>query len=485
MLPLRPALRLSLLTAALIAANLVHADVPASAPFTTEQQLALEKYQSGLADKAEDVASKLDKLEVRLQSKQEYDKDVLALGQKNIDWMLAFMGLTLAAAAFLGWRTKARIESEWAAQKLEIEKEHLRAVADTDKAREALTREVGRSLEEARERLRELREELKHARSMNTEIRQVRDSAVTPRADAPAAEIEAAQKENEANAAHSPQSKLAALAQKFDQEGNWEEAASRWLALTDLESENADYWFNYGYALNHWMIQSKVPAQIRQLSGQAQAVWQRVVALRPSDAAAYINWGNVLFGIAKTEIGTAQQSHFAGACSKYAEAIRIDPAIAIAYSNWGKALSGLAISEIGVAKLQYLTDACRKYEEATRLQPDDAAVFDAWGAALLHVAETLSGVELEAKLQEAERVLLHAKELGHFGPYNLACLRARQNRLDDSRELLQQTHDGGLLPNSAHLDSDKDLDNLRELDWFKQLLDNVRQQEEAQVLQPA
>lgn len=531
MLPLRPALRLSLLAAALVAANLVHAEVPAGAPFTPEQQLVLEKYQSGLADKADDVASKLDKLEARLQSKQEYDKDVLALGQKNIDWMLGFLGLTLAAAAFLGWRTKARIESEWAAQKLEIEKEHQRAVADTDKAREALTREVGRSLEEARERLRELREELKHARNMNTEIRQVRDSAVTPRADAPAAEIEAAQKENEANAAHSPQSRLAALAQQFGKDGNWQEAAARWQALTDLEPENASYWFNYGYALNHWMRQSKEPEQIRQLAGQAQAVWQRVVELRPTDAGAHNNWGNALLGLAKTETdtdtdttqqhltkacskyaeatrldpnhavtyknwgyallglaetetGMAQQQHLADACSKYGEATRLEPDLADAYNNWGNALLGLAKNETGTAQQQHLADACSKYAEATRLQPDSAPAYSNWGIALLYLVHFHRGSEREDKLREAERVLLQGKALGHSNSYNLACLRAMQSRTDDARELLLQTREAGYLPDYALLSADKDLDNLRELDWFKELLEEVWQQESEQAPQP-
>ncbi|MDC7708342.1 hypothetical protein [Vogesella indigofera] len=445
MLPLRPAQRLSLLATALVAANLVHAAVPASAPFTPEQQLVLEKYQSGLADKAEDVASKLDKLEARLQSKQEYDKDVLALGQKNIDWMLGFLGLTLAAAAFLGWRTKARIESEWAAQKLEIEKEHQRAVADTDKAREALTREVGRSLAEARERLRELREELKHARSMNTEIRQIRDSANTPRADAPPEEIDAAQKENEAKAEHSPQSKLAALAQKFGKEGKWQEAASRWQALTDLEPENAAYWFNYGYVLNQWInqwtLQRKELGLIRSLADQAQAVWQQFVALKPAEAAAYNNWGNALLSLAKTETGKMQRQH--------------------------------------------LMDACNKYAESTKLQSDNAATYDNWGSALLHLINGLNGVEREAKLQEAERVLIQAKEFGHPSLYNLACLRSIQNRADDARELLQQTQANNRLARYSHLISDKDLDNLRELDWFKQFLEEVRMQEEAQATQLA
>lgn len=397
MLPLRSALRLSLLAAALVAANLVHADVPAGAPFTPEQQLVLEKYQSGLADKAEDVASKLDELEARLQSKQEYDKDVLALGQKNIDWMLGFLGLTLAAAAFLGWRTKARIESEWAAQKLEIEKEHQRAVADTDKAREALTREVGRSLEEARERLRELREELKHARNMNTEIRQIRDSANTPRANAPAEEIDAAQKENEANAEHSPQSKLAALAQKLGKERNWQEAATRWQALTDLEPDNADYWFNYSYALHHWMQQSNELAQIHDLARRTQAAWKQVIAKRSNDGVAYFNLG----------------------------------------------------------------------------------------AVLLEWAHTLGGSERETKLQEAESVLLQAQEHGHPSLYNLICLRALQNRPDEARELLQQTRTAGDLPDYAHLRDDKTLESLHKLDWFKDFLEDLREQEAVKATLPA
>lgn len=268
MLPLRPALRLSLLATVLVAANLVHAEVPAGAPFTPEQQRSIQQLTASevrtvvpkiASEAASSVAKTIEGEKLAISNTKEW----LEVGRKNIDWWLGFLSLLLAGAAIFVWRTNEKNRQEWEIIRSQMGEDHRKALQETADTRGELRQEMQTCIKDAKERfdqhlkitegsVRLLERDLERGRQMLAEIQQHRDSAVAPRADAPAEEIEAAKKQNEANAAHSPQSKLAALAQQLGQEGKWQEAAGRWQALTDLESENADYWFNYGYALHQW-----------------------------------------------------------------------------------------------------------------------------------------------------------------------------------------------------------------------------------------
>ena len=164
---------------------------------------------------------------------------------------------------------------------------------------------------------------------------------------------------------------------------------------------------------------------------------------------------------------------------RYAEATRLQPDYASAYNNWGAALSDWANILRGDAQQQCYAEADRCYAEATRLQPDYARAYNNWGNALSDWAHTLQGNEREAMLAKAEEVLLMAKEKGEKDTYNLACVRALQQRPDDARALLEEARAGGFLTDFERLSTDRDLDSLRELDWLKALLAEVRQQEAA------
>ncbi|WP_147693114.1 TPR end-of-group domain-containing protein [Vogesella mureinivorans] len=121
---------------------------------------------------------------------------------------------------------------------------------------------------------------------------------------------------------------------------------------------------------------------------------------------------------------------------------------------------------------------CEAYQRAHLLQPNAIACYN-WGSALLSWSHTLQGEERLTKLAKGEEVLLMARKLGEPNPYNFACLRAVQQRPDEARTLLEETRAAGFLPDFAHLSTDRDLDNLRGLDWFQALLEDVQQQEAA------
>lgn len=481
-----------LLAAALCAANLAVAALPASAPFSPAQQQAIRQISASEAQAqvplvasaaAANVAKTIEGEKQAIAATKEY----LELGRKNVDWWLGFLSLLLAAAAFFVWRTNERSRQEWDDLQKGITSEHLQNMKDAAEARKELRQEMQDCIKDAKERFDQhlkltetsvdiLKRDLEQARKMLSEIEQHRDSALAPPADAAPEIIEAAMQTNQSNAAHSPQSKLAAIAQQFGKNKNWQEAASRWQALTDLEPENRGYWFNYGYVLSEWVSQLTEPLDVQRLAKQADTVWRKTIELQAT-AVAYYNWGNVLSEWAKTLTGGTQQQRFAEADQRYAEATRLAPDNADAYNNWGIALLHWAFSLADEARQQRFAEAGQRFAEATRLQPDYADAYNNWGSAFVDWALTLQGDEREAKLNEAERVLLLAKEKGLKSPYNLACLRAVQQRPDEARALLEETRSAGLLPDFAHLSSDRDLENLRELDWFQALLEEVKQQE--------
>ncbi|UDM16206.1 hypothetical protein [Vogesella sp. XCS3] len=211
---------------------------------------------------------------------------------------------------------------------------------------------------------------------------------------------------------------------------NWVIAKPLWELLSLIESQDANVWFNLAYAEQH-------AGKDFQLICDG---YQRSHLLEPS-AEASNNWGNALSDWANTLTGEAQQQRFAEADQRYAEANRLKPYFAEAYSNWGNALLDWAL--------------------------------------------TLQGDERQTKLARAEEVLLLAKNKGaKSSHYNLACLRAVQQRPDEACTLLKETYalldeirTAGLVPDFAHLSTDPHLENLRGLDWFQALLEQVKQQE--------
>jgi len=618
--------RPALLTAALCAANLAVADLPASAPFTPAQQQAIRQISASAAQAQVPLVASAAAASVAKTIEGEKQaigatKEFLELGRKNVDWWLGFLSLLLAVAAFFVWRTNERSRQEWDDLQKGITSEHLQNMKDAAEARKELRQEMQDCIKDAKERFDQhlkltetsvdiLKRDLEQARKMLSEIEQHRDSALAPPADAAPEVIEAAMQTNQSNAAHSPQSKLAAIAQQFGKEKNWQEAASRWQALTDLEPENRGYWFNYSYVLSEWITQSTEFLHIQERAKQADAAWRKSIALqataeayynwgnvlshwakaltgeaqqqrfaeanlrfveaarlKPNDAetydnwgitlshwaltladeaqqqrfaeadqrfaeatrlqpdyaGSYSNWGNSLSDWATVLTGEAQQQRFAEADQRFAEATRLKPDDAGTYSNWGMTLSDWAIVLTGEAQQQRFTEANQRYTEAIRIKPDDASTYYSWGSALadwaailkgevqqkrfaeadqcyteatrlqpddldayydwggdlMCWAHTVQGDERIAKLAKAEEVLLKAKRKGHKDPYNLACLRAVQQRPDEARALLEETRAAGFLPDFAHLSTDRDLESLHGLDWFQALLEEVKQQEAA------
>jgi len=77
-------------------------------------------------------------------------------------------------------------------------------------------------------------------------------------------------------------------------------------------------------------------------------------------------------------------------------------------------------------------------------------------------------------LIRAEEILLKAEDIKEgTGSYNLACAYSLLG--DDTACLnwLQKSRGTGRLPNREHLENDKDLDPVRDKQWFKDFLKDI------------
>ena len=103
--------------------------------------------------------------------------------------------------------------------------------------------------------------------------------------------------------------------------------------------------------------------------------------LNPDDAAAFYNWGNALYTLAKLK---QDESLFIECFAKYAASTRLNPDFAAAFHNWGLALYNLA--KLKQDESLYI-ECFANYAASTRLNPDDAAAFYNLGIALYNLAE--------------------------------------------------------------------------------------------------
>jgi hypothetical protein len=72
--------------------------------------------------------------------------------------------------------------------------------------------------------------------------------------------------------------------------------------------------------------------------------------------------------------------------------------------------------------------------------------------------------------------VLHKAEniKGGSASYNLACVNALMGNEEDCKKWLQKSKEKGTLPSLKHVNEDKDLDSVRDKQWFKDLIKDVK-----------
>ncbi len=254
------------------------------------------------------------------------------------------------------------------------------------------------------------------------------------------------------------------------------EAAARFAAAYEkygqavsIKPDLHEAFCNWGLALSEEAI-TLSGAEAAAKFAEAYEKYGQALSIKPDMHEAFYNWGNALFDQANTLSGAETAAKFAEAYEKYGQAVSIKPDKHEAFYNWGNALFDQANTLSGAEAAAKFAAAYEKYGQAVSIKPDMHDAFCNWGNALFYEAKTLSGAEGAAKFAEAEKLFRRSKKESGEPSYNLACVLALTGREDISMTELRECKSAGCLPSKKHLESDTDMDPLRDRADFQELL---------------
>jgi tetratricopeptide (TPR) repeat protein len=262
----------------------------------------------------------------------------------------------------------------------------------------------------------------------------------------------------------------------------------------------------------------KTGAEAERLYELACEKYAQALALKPDMHVALYNWGRALFNQAKLKTDKGGAHLFALAGEKFEQALALKPDMHEALYNWAVALSDQAKLKAGVEANRLLTLAAEKYGQALALKPDQQeelhnravglagqaklkagegtdrlsalaelmygqaltlkadipGVLADLGIALLNTAKQKRGKDADRLWGRAEKILLSGEHrVPGQAAYSLACLHALRGNESKAHYWLMKSHRHGYLPDRQHLDWDPDLDSIRGLPWFQEVLQRL------------
>jgi tetratricopeptide (TPR) repeat protein len=247
--------------------------------------------------------------------------------------------------------------------------------------------------------------------------------------------------------------------------GKLDEAVEQWLYVLRIEPEHARANYNLGTAM---IRQGKI----------AEAIAYFTNAVR----------GEVDFADAHNSLGSVliQDGKIDAAIYQFQEALRIDPDTANARNNLEKANRILKIIESDIAVLKdrqqkepdnpvYIfqlgnlyydigrwPEAADAYEKTIALAPDFVEATNNLGLAYKRQEE------YEKALETFQTLIQRQPEIG-VAYYNMACIYALQNEVDQSIDWLTRAIARGYV-NWELIKTDSDLDNIRDSSAYKELI---------------
>lgn len=189
------------------------------------------------------------------------------------------------------------------------------------------------------------------------------------------------------------------------------------------------------------------------------------------------NWGLSLFSLAKIkEDQVSKDFLLKESILKYNEAIKIESSYFGAYSNWADSLNELSkTKEDSRVKESLLKESINKYKIAIKLNPHHPLPYSNCANSFIELAKINENPNEKEKLfnqglqfgDEAEKII------NGFGSYNMACIYSLLGNVDACRAALEKSKKFSFLPPCYHLKSDKDLDNVRAEEWFKEFIKEI------------
>ena len=119
-------------------------------------------------------------------------------------------------------------------------------------------------------------------------------------------------------------------------------------------------------------------------------------------------------------------------------------------------------------------EAGKLFLQAKELDPKGAEILDMLATLKLEQARDAAPEEYDGLLAAAEAYLAELLPQDRAkGLYNRACIVASRGQHERALELLEECRKDGTLPSRGHLEQDKDMDSLRDLDAFKEFLEQA------------
>ena len=186
------------------------------------------------------------------------------------------------------------------------------------------------------------------------------------------------------------------------------------------------------------------------------------------------SWGKALCCQAMTKESEEANRLFEDAYKKFERALRIKKDFYQALHDWGMTIGEQAKIKSGSEADELFAEAYRKLQEALKIKTDYYEALNNWGCLLLSQATTKTGEERELILAESLEKCNEAESVkAGSGSYNIACIFALREEPEKCKDWFHKSRKNDFLPTCEHLKQDSDLDSLRELEWFKDFLQEV------------
>ncbi len=209
--------------------------------------------------------------------------------------------------------------------------------------------------------------------------------------------------------------------------------------------------------------------RLQQLVEEAIALFKKASELSEDEDSLYN------MGCAYDVLGdvTGDEDHYAKAIDLLSKVLDKKPT-----NLYARYHLGLSLSHLGelLANAECLMQAIELLEPVTRVEKEDENVWTTFGYTLLNLAQSIDKPhhpeEQEKRLREAEKALIRAVELGSGDAcYHLTCLYALTGHPESALFYLKKAASAGALPPREDLEHDEWLDNIRESQAFRDLLE--------------
>jgi len=255
------------------------------------------------------------------------------------------------------------------------------------------------------------------------------------------------------------------LALAFSKHGKHDRAISYYKKSLEINPNNAKVYYNIGMSL---MLKNNIEEAVNNLN--------KALQLNPEYVEAHNNLGAIL----------TQRGRFDEAIAHYRKALSVDPDYAEVERNLNTTL----------AKREKFKDAESRLQDALASQPDDPALLWNLGELYKNIGRTERAINSYEKVLsfapedmkalhslatvyategDYDNALLSLQKMHALRPqnpdisYNIACMYSRQGKVNESVEWLKNAIDKGF-NNWELLKADKDLENIRDTEHYKELL---------------